>query len=491
MNIVLIDLSSLAHPLWHVAGKEPDQDFVSQQTVRRVRDIAGSNPHVAVCVDVPGRNFRHEIDPQYKATRPADENRAVLHHQIDLAIEVLKNDGFPVWGAKGFEADDVIATACAMALKIEGAEVLIASADKDLLALVSPRVRVKSTTSGNVLDEDGVAEKLKVLPQQVVDYLSLVGDKSDNVIGAPGIGPVHAQKILGQFGSLDATYRAIANGEAGFTPGGAVSKGLADLQPRLATVRALITMRTDAPIPFDDVLKPRVPKDADLGSFMDDMEDNDMTPDPMEAEILPPKPAEATPPPAPAPQSNGHAIAKAEPQQALVRVPMVFERMLEPQTPEEARLAAKHLFDGRLFSAYGSPAAVYTVIMMGRENGLSATAALRAYHVVEGKPCPSAEYLRALVIRSGKAKYFRPVERTPEKATFITQRRGENGEPDDPPVTLSYSLAEATASGRVKAGSGYTKDPADMCVARASSKLARLVYPDVTLGMHSYEEFEE
>ena len=103
-EVVLIDLSSIAHPIWHMSQSEPDPNHTSTAIVARVRALATGNPHVAICCD-SGRSFRHDLAPTYKANRP--ESEAPLHHQITLAVEQLEADGFPVWAVKGFEADDV------------------------------------------------------------------------------------------------------------------------------------------------------------------------------------------------------------------------------------------------------------------------------------------------------------------------------------------------------------------------------------------------
>ena len=160
-----------------------------------------------------------------------------------------------------------------------------------------------------------------------------------------------------------------------------------------------------------------------------------------------------------------------------------YERQLEPQSMNQAVQLAGLLFKARLFGAYGTPEAVLSTVLSGRELGLSAMASLRAFHIVEGRPTLAADALRALVIKSGKAKSFRCTERTPTAATFVTQREG------DEPMELRYTIEEAHAAGLVKNGSGWTKNPADMLVARASSKLARLVYPDVVAGLYAPEEF--
>ena len=108
-HIILIDLSSIAHQLFHVVGNDPNPDATSIKTVERVRALASGQPHVAVCMDGPPY-FRRDIDPAYKAQRDK-ENNAVIGHQIALAADALRADGFPVWQVTGFEADDIIASA--------------------------------------------------------------------------------------------------------------------------------------------------------------------------------------------------------------------------------------------------------------------------------------------------------------------------------------------------------------------------------------------
>jgi hypothetical protein len=173
----------------------------------------------------------------------------------------------------------------------------------------------------------------------------------------------------------------------------------------------------------------------------------------------------------------------------LVPVAVDYERQLEPRTLAEAFNLAKSMFQSRLFSAYGSDHAVLSTILAGREFGMPAMASLRAFHIIEGRPTLAADTIRALVLQSGAAEYFRCTERTNERATFATKRKGE------PEFTLSYTVAEARIAFKgddiAFAKSAWGKYPADMCVARAGAKLARLVYPDVVHGVYSREEFDQ
>lgn len=473
-EVVLIDLSSIAYPIWHVSQAEPDPNAASQKIVARVRALASAHPHAAICCD-SGRSFRHALSSTYKANRP--EHEATLHHQIDLAKEQLAADGFPIWAERGFEADDIIATATRRALAEHGdVTVLIVSADKDLLQLVGPRVRAMSVRDGSIVDAEAVGVKFGVRPEQMRDYLSLVGDASDNIKGAKGIGPKKASDLLAKFGSLDALYAQLTakgGGVMGLLP--AVSQALREFAPQLAETRALVSLRDDVELPFADIFVERTAKDIE--EF--DVEEEDEEPPAAESSPLPP----------PSEPSERHVPVDAAPTALAVResdtlAPTREGWELEPRSMKEAKALAVDMFQSRLFSAYGHPAAILSTVMAGRELGMQAMASLRAFHIIEGRPTLAADLIRALVIRSGAAKYFRCTERTAERATFETQRG------DDPPIALSYTLAEAQGSGRVKESSAYKRDPADVLVARASSKLARLVFPDVVHGLYSTEEMD-
>jgi len=501
-EIVLIDLSSVAHPIWHVSQSEPDPNTTSTRTVARVRALANGHPHVAVCCD-SGRSFRKDIDPNYKAQRP--ETDATLQHQITLARETLVNDGFPVWAAKGFEADDLIATAVKRSLaEIPDSTVLIASSDKDLLQLVGPRVAAKSLTSGAVIDESGVIAKFGVKPEQMTDYLSLVGDASDNVKGAKGIGPKGAASLLFRFGDIETLYAKLAEAspqDLGLKPSEATS--LEEFAARREATRSLIALRTDVEIPFDEITKERRPKDADMLLDGEDepetTEEMTMTTEDLAMLGVEPEPETITRTEEHV-QSNGRTVqvqTQTAPAPApktdlladvIAATPAEWERQLEPRSMRDAQTLAENLFKSRLFSAYATAPGVLAVILAGRELGIQAMASLRAFHLIDGTPRLEATFIRALVLKSKLPKYFRCTERTATRATFETQRG------DDPPVSLSCTIEEGrqafAGDDKKWAASGWGKNPADMLVARAGTKLARLVYPEVCFGLYAVEEFD-
>lgn len=496
-ELMLIDLSGIAHALWHVSDKEPDPGFVATQTVARVRALASQHPFAAVCCD-SGRSFRKDIDPAYKAQRDT-ENRAVIRHQIDVACETLAKDGFPIWRCEGFEADDLIATAVRQALEIPDTFVLVVSNDKDLLQLVSDRVRVKREKG--VMDVAAVVEKLGVRPDQVRDYLTLVGDASDNVKGAEGYGEKRTAELLRAHGSIANVYLAIDQGVvAGITP--ALRTNLQNFRSRWPTVAQLIALRTDAPIPFHEIATERTAPPMVEETSMEteemtsvDEPDRELSQNESLAAL-----GEATRAVMERVQQTGkqpdamkHAqsITNAPLRQELapyVGPPLDFSQQLEPRTMQEAVVLADRMFQSRLFSAYGTPQAVLATVLAGRELGIPAMASLRAFHIIEGKPQMSAGTIQSLVLKSAKCGYFRCSERTAERATFVTKRG------DEPEMSLTYTIEEGKLAWQKTpdawSKSTWGRSPADMLVARASSKLARLVYPDVVSGLYAPEEMD-
>ena len=162
-----------------------------------------------------------------------------------------------------------------------------------------------------------------------------------------------------------------------------------------------------------------------------------------------------------------------------------FERALEPRNLKDARQMALEMFQSGMFSAYGSPQAVFATIALGREMGIPMMASLRQIHVVEGKQTLSAQLMVALVLRSGVADYFRPKLVSSTRAVWETKRKGSE------PFELEHTIEMAQTAGLVKAGSGWAKNPADMLNARCSSRLARLIYPDIIGNLYTPEEIQD
>ena len=194
---------------------------------------------VAVVFDAPGRTFRDELFEQYKAHRPPMPD--ALRAQVQPLLDVVAAMGLPVLRIPGVEADDVIGTLAKRAVA-GGFVVSISTGDKDIAQLVGPNIDLVNTMSGTRLDPEGVKAKFDVLPEQMVDYLALVGDASDNIPGVSGVGPKTAAKWLAQYGSLDAIVE-----HAGEIAGKVGDNLRAELQT-LELSRRLATIVTDVPI---------------------------------------------------------------------------------------------------------------------------------------------------------------------------------------------------------------------------------------------------
>ncbi len=163
--------------------------------------IAAYQPtHMAVVFDAPGGSFRNTLYDQYKANRPPMPDD--LREQIEPLHRIVEAMGLPLLMIPGVEADDVIGTLATQASQ-QGMHTLISTGDKDLAQLVDDHVTLINTMNDSLLDRQGVLEKFGVLPEQIVDYLALVGDSSDNIPGIPKCGPKTAVKWLTEYGSID------------------------------------------------------------------------------------------------------------------------------------------------------------------------------------------------------------------------------------------------------------------------------------------------
>ena len=191
---------------------------------------------IAVVFDASGPTFRDALFEQYKAHRPPmpDELRA----QVEPLLEAVQGLGLPLLRISGVEADDVIGTLTRTA-RAQGLQVRVSTGDKDMAQLVDDGVTLINTMSGSVMDRAGVKAKFDVWPEQVIDYLALVGDSADNIPGIPKVGPKTAAKWLGQYGTLDELLT-----KAEEVPG-KVGESLREHQGILPLSRELATIRCD------------------------------------------------------------------------------------------------------------------------------------------------------------------------------------------------------------------------------------------------------
>ncbi|MGI6143627.1 MAG: DNA polymerase I [bacterium] len=209
-KMILIDGNSLVHRAFHAippltTGAGQHTNAIYGFTTMFLRLLEDENPdYLAVAFDKSRVTFRHGEYGGYKAKRA--ETPAELRSQFPLVKQVLEAYRVPIFEKEGYEADDLLGTLARRA-EAEGFSVLIVSGDRDILQLVSPRVKVLLTRRGitdlEVMDAGAVEEQLGITPEQVTDYKGLVGDQSDNIPGVPGIGAKTAARLLKEFAHLE------------------------------------------------------------------------------------------------------------------------------------------------------------------------------------------------------------------------------------------------------------------------------------------------
>ncbi|TLY81185.1 MAG: DNA polymerase I, partial [Gammaproteobacteria bacterium] len=196
---------------------------------------------IAVVFDASGKTFRDDLFAAYKAHRQPMPND--LRAQIEPLLAILRAQGLPLLRVEGVEADDVIGTLACRAARA-GYSVLISTGDKDMAQLVDGSITLINTMSNTVLDRAGVKAKFDVQPEQIIDYLALIGDSSDNIPGIDKVGPKTAAKLLEQYGTLDNLIAHLQ--EIGGKVGENLRAGLVTLE----LSRKLATIHTDLDLPL-------------------------------------------------------------------------------------------------------------------------------------------------------------------------------------------------------------------------------------------------
>ena len=261
-DLVLIDGSSYLYRAFHALPNltnshgEPTGALhgVLNMINKLVRDESAER--FGVIFDAPGKTFRDDMFADYKANRPPMPDD--LRSQVEPLIDAIRAMGLPLLQVKGVEADDVIGTLCKLAAD-DGLKVLVSTGDKDMAQLVNDNVTLVNTMSGNVMDRDGVKEKFDVYPEQIIDYLALVGDTSDNIPGVPKVGAKTAAKWLNLYDTAD----GIVEHSSEIT--GKVGESLRDHIEQLRLSQQLATIRLDVELPV--AMNELQPAPADVESL--------------------------------------------------------------------------------------------------------------------------------------------------------------------------------------------------------------------------------
>ncbi|MBW4980050.1 DNA polymerase I [Marinobacter adhaerens] len=245
--VVLVDGSSYLFRAYHAlppltTSKDHPTGAIKGviSMLRRLeQDFPGSK--MVVVFDAKGKTFRHDLYEEYKANRPPMPED--LACQIEPIHEIVKAMGLPLLTVTGVEADDVIGTLANEATS-KGIDVVVSTGDKDMAQLVSDHVTLINTMTETRMDRDGVVEKFGVTPEQIVDYLALVGDKVDNIPGVNKCGPKTAVKWLQSYDNLDNVI------EHADEIKGKIGEYLRDATETLPLSRELATIRTDVELDF-------------------------------------------------------------------------------------------------------------------------------------------------------------------------------------------------------------------------------------------------
>ena len=265
-QLVLIDGSSYLfrayHALPQLVSSKGQPTGAIKGVISMIRKLMADYPdsHIAVVFDAKGKSFRNEIYADYKANRPSMPDE--LRSQIAPIHEIVRMMGLPLLIVDGVEADDVIGTLAVQATR-KKLDVLISTGDKDMAQLVTPHVTLINTMNDSFMDEAGVVEKFGVRADQIIDYLALVGDTSDNIPGVPKCGPKTAVKWLTQFESLDGVIENAAE------VGGKVGENLRDSIEFLPMSYELATIKTDVELDqsVDELLMSDPDQESLLKSF--------------------------------------------------------------------------------------------------------------------------------------------------------------------------------------------------------------------------------
>lgn len=282
-SLVLVDGSSYLYRAFHALpplktsqGQPVGAIHGVISMLRKLADTTTTS-RFAIIFDAPGKTFRDEIFPAYKANREAMPED--LKAQIKPLYEIIPALGFALIVVPGVEADDVIGTLARQAEKA-GQSVVISTGDKDLAQLVTNQVTIVNTMNDSVMDPDGVKDKFGVPPALIIDFLALTGDSIDNVPGIPKCGPKTAAKWLQAYGNLDGVV------EHAHEVGGKIGEILRTHLGLLNLSRDLVTIKTDCELDITLADLDRKPPDIDalkkiytqleLNNFLKQLNQNDI-----------------------------------------------------------------------------------------------------------------------------------------------------------------------------------------------------------------------
>ncbi len=268
--LILVDGSSYLfrafHAIQNLSNSKGQPTNAIYGVINMVRKLISEyQPESMVVIfDAKGKTFRNDMYADYKANRPPMPDE--LRSQIEPIHNIIRAMGIPLLVIEGVEADDVIGTLCAQASELK-METLVSTGDKDMAQLVNEHVTLINTMTDTLMTPETVVEKFGVTPEQIIDYLALMGDSVDNIPGVPKCGPKTAVKWLTQFGSLD---EVIANADQ---VKGKVGENLRNSLDFLPLSQQLATIKCDVELPYTpEQLKLETPDNSTLRELFKEME---------------------------------------------------------------------------------------------------------------------------------------------------------------------------------------------------------------------------
>ncbi len=260
--LVLVDGSSYLFRAYYalpdLTTKAGEPTGAIRGVISMIRKLAKDYPGspVAVVFDASGKTFRDDMYSEYKANRSSMPDD--LREQIQPIHDLIRAMGLPLVCIEGVEADDVIGTYATMATE-QKRDTVISTGDKDMAQLVSEHVTLVNTMTDTHMDRQGVVDKFGVTPEQIVDYLALMGDSVDNIPGVPKVGPKTAAKWLSEFGTLDELMQRADEIK------GKIGENLRNALDQLPLSKALTQIKCDVSLPLSlEQLQPTEPDQVHL-----------------------------------------------------------------------------------------------------------------------------------------------------------------------------------------------------------------------------------
>ncbi|MEQ1485976.1 DNA polymerase I [Methyloglobulus sp.] len=246
-RLILVDGSSFLFRAYHAIPPLTGPKGLPTNAIHGVTSMLRKliadyqSDYITVVFDAPGGTFRNELYAEYKANRPPMPDD--LRVQIEPLHQIIRAMGLPLIIESGIEADDVMGVLAKQAEK-QGYEIIISTGDKDMAQMVNESIILENTMSNTRMDSQGVIDKFGVRPDQIIDYLALVGDTVDNIPGVPNCGPKTAAKWLAQYGTLD---NLIAHADE---IGGKIGDNLRASLGHLPLSKQLTTIMCDLELPY-------------------------------------------------------------------------------------------------------------------------------------------------------------------------------------------------------------------------------------------------